>query len=161
MILMLLARPISIFLCTIGSKFNLRERLLVSWVGLRGGAPIMLATFPLMADIPYNEIMFHIVFFIVLTSVILQGMTLMPVARLLKLDEPLRVCPRVPLEFDNTGTMDGDTREFEILPNSPLVGVPLSAAGLPKGALVLLIRRGKKHVVPHGMPHHPFGKELV
>ncbi|MBQ9770342.1 MAG: potassium/proton antiporter [Lentisphaeria bacterium] len=150
MILMLLARPISIFLCTIGSKFNLRERLLVSWVGLRGGAPIMLATFPLMADIPYNEIMFHIVFFIVLTSVILQGMTLMPVARLLKLDEPLRVCPRVPLEFDNTGTMDGDTREFEILPNSPLVGVPLSAAGLPKGALVLLIRRGKKHVVPHG-----------
>jgi cell volume regulation protein A len=94
--------------------------------------------------------MFHIVFFIVLTSVILQGMTLMPFAKFLKLDEPLRVCPRVPLEFDNTGTINGDTREFEILPNSPLVGIPLSAAGLPKGALVLLIRRGKKHLIPHG-----------
>lgn len=150
MILMIFARPVSVFLCTIGSPFNVREKLLVSWVGLRGGAPIMLATFPLMADIPHNETMFHIVFFVVLTSVILQGMTLMPFARLLKLDEPLRVCPRVPLEFDNTGTMDGDTREFEIMPNSPLVGVPLSAAGLPRGALVLLIRRGKKHVVPHG-----------
>ena len=150
MILMLFARPLSVFLCTIKSEFNYRERLLVSWVGLRGGAPIMLATFPLMANVPNNEMMFHIVFFIVLTSVILQGMTLMPFARLLKLDEPLRVCPRVPLEFDNTGTIDGDTREFEILPNSPLVGVPLSAAGLPKGALVLLIRRGKKHLVPHG-----------
>ena len=77
-------------------------------------------------------------------------MTLMPFAKFLKLDEPLRVCPRVPLEFDNTGTIDGDTREFEILSNSPLVGIPLSAAGLPKGALVLLIRRGKKHLVPHG-----------
>ena len=110
----------------------------------------MLATFPLMANIPNNTLMFHIVFFIVLTSVILQGMTLMPFARMLKLDEPLRVNPRVPLEFDNTGTIDGDTREFEILANSPLVGVPLSAAGLPKGALVLLIRRGKKHLVPHG-----------
>ena len=150
LILMLIARPLSVFLCSIGSGFNFRERLLVSWVGLRGGAPIMLATFPLMADIPHNEIMFHIVFFIVLTSVILQGMTLMPFARFLKLDEPLKVCPRVPLEFDNTGTIDGDTKEFEILPGSPLVGVRLSAAGLPKGALVLLIRRGKKHLVPHG-----------
>ena len=150
LILMVFARPLSVFLCTIKSKFNYRERLLVSWVGLRGGAPIMLATFPLMANIPHNDMMFHIVFFIVLTSVILQGMTLMPFARLLKLDEPLRVCPRVPLEFDNTGTIDGDTKEFEILPNSPLVGIPLSAAGLPRGALVLLIRRGKKHLVPHG-----------
>ena len=149
-ILMLLARPIAVFLCTIGSNFNIRERLLVSWVGLRGGAPIMLATFPLMADIPNNEMMFHIVFFIVLASVIIQGTTLMPFARFLKLDEPLKVCPRVPLEFDNTGTMDGDTKEFEILPGSPLVGVRLSEAGLPKGALVLLIRRGKKHLVPHG-----------
>lgn len=150
LILMLFARPLSVFLCMIGSKFNLRERLLISWVGLRGGAPIMLATFPLMAEIPQNSMMFHIVFFIVLTSVVFQGMTLMPFARLLKLDMPLRVHPRVPLEFDNTGTMNGDTREFEILPDSPLVGRTLSAAGLPKGALVLLIRRGGKYVVPRG-----------
>lgn len=150
MILMFFARPLAVFICMIRSKFIFRERLLISWVGLRGGAPIMLATLPLMANIQDNGMLFHIVFFIVLTSVIFQGMTLMPFARLLKLDEPLRVCPRVPLEFDNTGTIDGDTREFEILPNSPLVGVPLSAAGLPKGALVLLIRRGKKHLVPHG-----------
>ena len=150
LILMLFARPLSVFLCMFRSKYTIRERALISWVGLRGGAPIMLATFPLMANVPHNDMMFHIVFFIVLTSVILQGMTLMPFARMLKLDEPLRVCPRVPLEFDNTGTIDGETREFEILPSSPLVGVPLSAAGLPKGALVLLIRRGKKHLVPHG-----------
>ncbi len=150
LILMLAARPLSVFLCMIGSKFNFRERLLISWVGLRGGAPIMLATFPMMADVPQNSVLFHIVFFVVLASVVIQGMTLMPFARLLKLDAPLKVVPRVPLEFDNTGTIDGETREFEILEGSPLIGLPLSAAGLPKGALVLLIRRGKKHVVPHG-----------
>ena len=74
----------------------------------------------------------------------------MPFARLLKLDKPLRVAPRVPLEFENTGTLNGDMREFEILPGSECAGKPLSQLGLPPGALVLLIRRDREFVVPHG-----------
>ncbi len=150
LIMMFVARPLVVFLCMIGSKFTMKERTFVSWVGLRGGAPIMLATFPLMYKVENSAMMFNIVFLIVLTSVVLQGKTLMPFAKLLGLDKPLKVSPRVPLEFENTGTMSGDMREFEILPGSPLIDKKLSQLGLPKGALVLLIRRGDNFVVPHG-----------
>lgn len=148
--MMLVARPLAVFLCLVRSEFTMKERLFISWVGLRGGAPIMLATYPMMADIIGSWDMFNIVFFIVLTSVLVQGKTLMPFARLLKLDKPLRVAPRVPLEFENTGTLNGDMREFEILPGSECAGKPLSQLGLPPGALVLLIRRDREFVVPHG-----------
>lgn len=148
--LMIVARPAAVFLCMIRSKFTMKERLFISWVGLRGGAPIMLATYPLMAHLPDAWKMFSIVFFIVLTSVLVQGKTLMPFARKLKLDKPLKVSPRVPLEFENTGTLNGDMREFEVLPCAPYIGRKLAELGLPKGALVLLIRRGREFVVPHG-----------
>ena len=148
--LMLIARPAAVFLCMFRSKFTMKERLFVSWVGLRGGAPIMLATYPLMAYLPDAWKMFSIVFFIVLMSVLVQGKTLMPFAKKLKLDKPLKVSPRVPLEFENTGTLNGDLCEFEVQPCAPYIGRKLSELGLPKGALVLLIRRGREFVVPHG-----------
>ena len=56
----------------------------------------------------------------------------------------------MPLEFENTGNLDGDTREFEVLPGAPFIGKTLATLGLPAGALVLLIRRGGGFVVPHG-----------
>ncbi len=148
--LMFIARPLAVFLCMIKSPFTWNERLLASWVGLRGGAPIMLATFPWAAGLIEHKLMFHIVFFIVLTSVILQGMTIMPMARWLGLDKPLQISPRVPLEFENTGTLEGDTREFEVLPGASFIGKTLAALGLPPGALVLLIRRDGKFLVPYG-----------
>ena len=63
--LMIVARPLAVFLCMFGSRFSYNERLLVSWVGLRGGAPVMLATFPWVAGLEQHMLMFHIVFFIV------------------------------------------------------------------------------------------------
>ncbi len=148
--LMLIARPLVAFVCMIGSSFTYRERLFVSWVGLRGGAPIMLATFPMLYQTEDYNLMFNLVFFLVLTSVLVQGKTLMPLARFLGLDKPLKVKPRVPLEFENTGTINGETEEFEILPGAPYIGKKIAELGLPKGALVLLIRRGREFVVPHG-----------
>ena len=100
--------------------------------------------------IPDSDVMFNIVFLIVLTSVVLQGKTLMPFAKLLALDKPLRVSPRVPLEFENTGTLDGEMKEFEVMDSAPFAGKRLSELGLPPGALVLLIRRGHRFVVPRG-----------
>lgn len=149
-LLMFIARPLAVFLCMTRSPFTVNERILVSWVGLRGGAPIMLATFPWAAGLIEHNLMFHIVFFIVLTSVILQGMTIMPMAKWLRLDKPLHISPRVPLEFENTGTLEGDTREFEVLPSATFIGKTLATLGLPPGALVLLIRRDGKFLVPYG-----------
>lgn len=148
--LMFAARPFAVFLCLIGSHFSYRERLFVSWVGLRGGAPIVLATFPLMAGIPESWKMFHIVFFIVLTSVLLQGKTLMRLARFLKLDRPLKQRPRIPISVENTGNSDNELCEFEVDEEAPFIGRRLADSELPKGALVLLIRRHNAFVVPNG-----------
>ncbi len=146
--LMLVARPAAVFLGMICSHFNLRERILVSWVGLRGGAPIMLATFPLLAKIENDTLMFHIVFFIVLSSVLVQGTSIMTLAKLLDLDLPLRITPRVPLLFENTGTVDATNQEF--LVDERAHQKTLAELGLPKGALVMLIRRGDKFLIPQG-----------
>jgi len=153
--LMLVARPLAVFLCLVGSSFSWRERLFISWVGLRGGAPIMLATIPLMAfgkpggSSPVDvNLVFTVVFLIVILSVLIQGSTLMPLARWLKLDRPFRARPRAPLAFDYTDALKGEMHEFDIADRH--AGKRLADLGLPKGALVLLIHRTARYFVPHG-----------
>ncbi len=148
--LMFVARPVAVFLCMLGSRYSKKERLFISWVGLRGGAPIMLVTFPMLFNTPRNDLLFEIVFVIVALSVLIQGKTLMPLARRLKLDKPLREQPRSPLNFENTGDEHNQTAEFEVPAGSPFAGKRLVELKLPESALVLLIRRGNNFVVPRG-----------
>lgn len=149
--LMFIARPAAILLTMAGSKFSFRERLLVSWVGLRGGAPIMLATFPMLM-LPKMSVRtywtFHIVFFIVITSVLLQGMTIMPLAKLLKLNAPMKKNPRVPLSWEETGDKSSESRQLTV----PIAcdGKSIAELHLPAGALILLVRREEKFLVPRG-----------
>ena len=148
--LMFAARPLAVAVCMWRSSFAIRERILTGWVGLRGGAPIMLATFPLMkaAEFPEAELLFHIVFFIVLTSVLVQGMTIMPLAKLLNLAGSLRKMLRVPLSFEETGDSNSAFCELPVPKNR--IGLSLKELQLPQGALVLLIRRADRFVVPRG-----------
>jgi cell volume regulation protein A len=95
--LIFLARPISVMATLSFSKIGLREKTMVSWVGLRGAAPIILATFPLLAGLPRADIIFNIVFFIVLTSVLLQGTSIALIARWLEVDRPISTKPQYPL----------------------------------------------------------------
>ncbi|HQN01170.1 MAG TPA: potassium/proton antiporter [Candidatus Hydrogenedentes bacterium] len=148
--LMFVARPVAVALGLMGSGFLWRERLLVAWTGLRGAVPIVLATFPLLAGYENSDILFNIVFFIVLTSVLVQGTLLMPVARLLKVDKPLAARPVYSLEIARSGLTQGETREIEILPNMGLVGHTVADLILPPEVLVLLIGRGEESIVPRG-----------
>lgn len=148
--LMFVARPVAVYLGLLGSSFSLRERTLVAWTGLRGAVPIVLATFPFIAGYVHADHIFHMVFFVVLTSVLLQGTTLMSVARFLKVDEPLAAKPRYPLEFEKTSHARSETREIEILPNMLAVGRPISELKLPSDALILLIRRENTFLIPRG-----------
>jgi len=160
--LMFVARPAAVLAVMWGSSFTLRERALVAWTGLRGAAPIVLATFPLTAGYEHADRIFHLVFFVVLASVLLQGTTLMPFARLLGVDEPLSARPKYPLEFERSEGTAGDTREFEIQPGSFAAGKLVSELGLPSDVLILLVRRGNAFLIPRGGSRlEPFDTLLI
>ena len=86
--LMLIARPTAVFITLFASSLTVKEKLLISWGGLRGAVPIILATFPLIAGLPQSKMIFNLVFFIVLTSILLQGTSLPLIARWLGLSNP-------------------------------------------------------------------------
>jgi potassium/hydrogen antiporter len=84
--LILVARPVSVYLALAFSRLSFREQALIAWVGLRGAVPIVLATFPVLAGIQQADTIFHLVFFIALTSVLLQGPPIPWITRMLGLD---------------------------------------------------------------------------
>lgn len=148
--LMLIARPVSIFITLPGRRFNIREKLFLSWVGLRGAVPIILATFPLLAQIPQADMMFNVVFFVVLTSVLLQGTTIAPLARWLKLDAPVTPKRIYPIEYTPVGGFKSELKELAVPPHSPMVGKAIVELGLPDDFLVVLIARQNDFVMPSG-----------
>lgn len=148
--LMVCARPIAVFATLSFSRISLREKIMVSWVGLRGAVPIILATFPLVAGVRQAPMIFNVVFFIVLTSVLLQGTSIPILARWLKVDAPLSTelpggMPEIPAVRTDTGAL----MEFRIAPSSMAVGERLSELDLPSEDLaILVIRHGQSFVPP-------------
>lgn len=148
--LMFVARPVSVFACLHFFNVPVREKALVSWVGLRGAVPIILATFPLLAGIPQADLFFNIVFFVVITSVLIQGTLLTRVAAWLKVDAPyIRRVPS-PIEYTPTGKSKNDMIEIPVPQDSPIVGKQIVDIGLPKGVLIVLINREDEFIVPRG-----------
>jgi cell volume regulation protein A len=149
-LLMLLARPIAVFLCLLLSQFTLKERIVIAWVGLRGAVPIILATFPVLANVPNAGHIFNLVFFIVLTSVLLQGTSLPPVVRWLGLARPQSSKARYPLEFEEREGTDATLMDFIIPYQSGVIGKPILELGLPTESVITLIVRGDSYVMPTG-----------
>lgn len=148
--IMFASRPLAVFICLLGSRFKFGEKILISWAGFKGAVPVVLATYPLMYKFPGAGNIFNIVFFIVIISVLLQGKTLMPLARILKLDVKSANIPRSPLEFERTEDWGNETREVDILPNSLAADKKLSLLKLPGDVRVLLIRREREFIIPKG-----------
>jgi cell volume regulation protein A len=148
--LMFIARPLSVFAVLAFFHFNWREKVFISWVGLRGAVPIVLATFPLISGVPQADIIFNIVFFVVITSAILQGWLLPPFSKLLKLDAPLVRKPQYPIEFNATDETDTELLDFIVPYNSNAVGKTLVELGFPDDSRVVLIWRNEKSIVPSG-----------
>ena len=149
--LMYAARPAAVFVCTALSRFNRREKAFISWTGLRGAVPIILATYPLAEEHPQARYIFNLIFFVVITSVLLQGKTLALAARWLGLDARVRVAPTYPLSFDRTpGSGGEETREVDILPEAAAVGRKVSELQFPEGVTILLIHRGARFLIPKG-----------
>jgi len=149
-ILMFIARPLSVFLSLFFARLRWKEKMFISWVGLRGAVPIILATFPLLAQVPDAELIFNIVFFIVLTSALLQGWSLPIVARVLNLDAPVQHKRRSPIEFAPVEGIDSELVDFIVPYNSEVVGKSIIELGLPEDSLVVLIGRDDNYLVPSG-----------
>ena len=149
-VLMFIARPIAVFISLSFFKMRVREKLFLSWVGLRGAVPIVFAIYPLIAGAAKAEMIFNLVFFISVTSVLIQGTTLPAVAKMLKLTVPQKIKRRSILDQELTDTIKSELIEMNIPGSSKAIGRPIVKLGFPKGALIVLLNRNGKYIQPNG-----------
>ncbi|HOE68621.1 MAG TPA: potassium/proton antiporter [Candidatus Omnitrophota bacterium] len=150
LLLMVVARPVSVFLCLLPFKLSFRKKTMIAWVGLRGSVPIILATFPFMAGVPQAGTIFNVVFFVVFASVLIQGTSIPVVSKWLKLDTPLRRRVVSPIEFEKTEAMEADLLEFMVPYSGTVAGKKLYDLDFPKGSLAVLVGRNNKFIVAKG-----------
>jgi len=148
--LVFIARPAAVYLSLSLSRMGLREKTFVAWVGIRGAVPIILATFPLTQGIPGAQMVFHIVFFVVLTSALLQGWTLPLAARVLGVSSKGDASRKSPIEAIGAEGFDGEIADFILPFNSAWAAMPIVEIPLPEEALILLVCRNGKYLVPGG-----------
>ncbi|MBU3021522.1 potassium/proton antiporter [Aestuariibacter sp. A3R04] len=149
-ILIFVARPLAVAPFMGFAGFNRREIGLISWVGLRGSVPIILAIFPLLFEIPQAYLIFNVVFFVVLISATLQGSTLSWMARKLKLIEPAPVTPSATLEISALGDVNVDIVQYTLGESAKAVHRSLAELALPEGAVVAMMSRNDIVFPPRG-----------
>jgi cell volume regulation protein A len=159
-VLIVVARPVAAFAATALAPLNAKERLMLGWAGLRGATPIWLATFPVVAGVGEGEELFAIVFFVVVTSTLVQGASFEPLAGRLGLttDEP--ALPRRLLESGRIRRMGGDVIAYRLPKGAAAAGHPVRDLELPREALVNVIVRDGKALPPRGSTELQEGDEL-
>jgi potassium/hydrogen antiporter len=147
--LILVARPISVLASLLPFRMPLRDMVMIAWVGLRGAAPIILATFPLLAGVNGSAEIFNIVFFVVITSVMLQGTTIVPIARWLGVTAAPNE-ERPALTGLPTDRFQGEMSRLIVPPSSPVIDRQIVQLRMPESALVVMVRRGSQYIIPRG-----------
>jgi potassium/hydrogen antiporter len=127
-----------------------KEVAYVGWIGLRGAVPIVLATFPILAQVPGAMTVFNLVFFIVVASTLVPGTTIRAVTRWLGLMVPERPQPSAVLEVNSTCVLNGELVSFLIDPSVAVCGAQLRDIEFPPGAAVVMIVRGQDLIAPRG-----------
>lgn len=149
-ILIIAARPLAVFILTVKCGFNLKEKVFLSWAGLKGAVPIILATFPLAAGLENSQMFFNIIFFIVLISALIQGSTISLFAEKLALTEPKRIVPMHSLELVSIGKANAEMIEYEVNEDMHIIDKPLAEIGFPNGVLINAIIRNDELITPSG-----------
>ena len=147
--LMFIARPVSVFIGLAFSKINFREKLLISWVGLRGSVPVVMATYPLVAGIGQADLIFNLVFFVALSSLVMQGSFIPFIAKILKVESLEKVS--VPVQEVLTEVNpEAKMHRVGIPESSEAVGKSIIELKIPEDMLIVLIERDDKTIIPRG-----------
>ncbi len=159
--LIIVARPLAVFACLAPFRLMNRVRLFISWVGLRGAVPIVFATFPLMAGLEKADMIFNIVFFISLTSVIIQGTSIPKVARLMHVSLPARVKSITPADILLSEPLNSEMAELIIAPDTFPAGLKIMDLGFPQNARIAFLERDKSYIIPEGLTIIKPGDKLI
>ncbi len=160
LVLVFVARPLAAAIATLGFGFDLREKALLAWAGLRGAVPVVLATFPVIAGVEHSVEFFNIVFFAVLISTVLQGSTVEPLAERLGVTSHEPVLPRPLSEAGTTRRLGAEVLEYTVGADDAVAGARVRDLGLPRDAVVNVIVRGDQAIPPRGSTRINAGDEL-
>jgi len=149
-VLIFVARPIAVLISLSFFKMKFRRRLYVSWVGLRGAVPIVFATYPLIAGIEKANLIFNIVFFVSLTSVLVQGTSLAAVADWFNVSLPSSEKKLSPVDKILMDESKSHLQEIEIPVNSIAIGKRIVDLKIPAGAIIAMITRNNNFITPKG-----------
>lgn len=148
--LIFVSRPLSVFISLAPFKVKARHKAYLSWAGLRGAVPIVFATYPLIAGMDKANMIFNIVFFVSVTSVLIQGSSLSFVSRLLKVNIPTKRKIKKNLDTFMAEDIEASVHEIRIPEKSIVVGKRIVELNFPRNALITMIKRGNKYILPKG-----------
>jgi cell volume regulation protein A len=160
LIIVFVARPLATFTTTAPFGFTVREQIALAWAGLRGAVPVVLATFPVIAGVPGSDELFNIVFFAVVISTLLQGVTFVPLARRLGLTTNEPALPRQLMETGTIRSLGADVVEYPVRPTDAIVGRRVRELGLPRDSLLNVIVRADQALPPRGSTRIEAGDSL-
>lgn len=160
LVVLLLARPLAVAASLLPFRTPLREMALLSWSGLRGAVPIVLATFPIVDNVPDSGRLLNIVFVLVVIFTAVQGPTLAPVARRLGL-VPREVTREILVESAPLDVLDAELLTMTIPPHSRLNSVSILELRLPRPSVITLIIRDGRTFVPSTDTRLQTGDEML
>jgi cell volume regulation protein A len=149
-LLILVARPLSVFISLAFFKLEFRKKLFISWVGLRGAVPIVLAIYPLTAGVEKANIIFNLVFFISVTSILIQGTTIPGVAKWLKLSVPVNLKKKSVLDLELGWKTKSLYNLVLVESGFSCIGKTIVDLGLPNSIIIALVERNNKFFISEG-----------
>lgn len=159
--LIFIARPVAVMLSLSVFKMYNRDRLFISWVGLRGAVPIVFATYPMLIGVDSSHTIFNLVFFVTIISVLVQGTSLPLVSKWLHVALPHKLRRRTPADIELSDSVKSELIEVDIMDDSPAAGRKILELNFPKTALIVMINRSGKFITPNGNTQIMKGDKLM
>ena len=163
-VMICISRPLSVLLCMLPfrSQFRQRDRIFLSWVGLKGAVPIIFAIMCKANGVPYADMIFNVVFLCTIVSLLAQGTTLTQMARKLNLDTPREQERSLEhFDMDLPDEIQSSAREVEVTEKHLANGNTLREIDIPPKTLIVMVRRGEDFFVPTGSSTLELGDQLL